>query len=160
MFISTRYHKRLANDDQSFEKLGENHTLPIKEDITAFNLLLSHVFAASLKIHHLRIKNAMEDELFTPNQRPPSDIIFTLNCDPEAVANNFLTDVHKSDNRTQEAFKNHVANIPKTWLQKVAKLEFFNAMIHLSCPFGNVDSIIAQREDFDLKVNALGKWAE
>lgn len=102
----------------------------------------------------------MDDELFTPNQRPPKDIIFTLNCDPETAANNFSADVHKSDNHTQEAFRKHVEGIPKTWLQKVAKMEFFNAMIHLACPFGNADSITAQREDFDLKVNALGKWAE
>lgn len=160
LFISPRYHKQLLNDDQSLEKSGESHTLPIKEDITAFNLLLSHVFAASLQIHHHRIKNTTDDELFTPNQSPPNDIIFTLNCDPETVVNNFLTEVHKSDNSTQEALKRHLSNIPKTWMQKVAMLEFFNAMIHLSCPFGNVDSIMAQREDFDLKVNALRKWAE
>lgn len=141
------------------DKLGENNTLPIKEDITAFNLLLSHVFEASLQIHHLRIKNTTDDELFTPNRSPPNDVIFTPNCDPETDDKDFLAAVQKSDNRTQEAFQRllKVSNVPKIWLQKVAMFDFFNAMIHLVCPFGYVDSIMAQREDFDLKVNALRK---
>ncbi|XP_073346687.1 uncharacterized protein [Pagrus major] len=155
-----RYHKKLLSEDQSLDKLGENHLLPIKEDTTAFNLLLSHAFAANLKIHHLRIKNATEGELFTPDRKAPDDVIFSLNCDSEIADKDFLAEVQKSDNRTQEAFKRHMSNVSKTRLHRVSMLEFFNAMIHLVCPFGNVDSMTAHREDFDLKANALQKWAE
>lgn len=156
-----RYLKQLKSDDESLEKLGENHTLPLKEDITAFNLLLSHVFIISLQFHHLRIKNTEDEGMHVPNRRPPTDIIFTLNCDPETASKVFLAEVQKSDNHTQEAFKSYmskVSKISKTWLHEYAKIEFFNAMIHLSCGFINADSLITQREDFDLKANALKKW--
>lgn len=143
------------------DKLGEDHTLPIKEDSTAFNLLLSHVFEASLQIHHLRIKNTTDGELFTPNRSPPNDVIFTLNCDPETADKDLLAEVQKSDNRTQEAFKRYMSDVTKEWLQDVAKKDLTNAIFHLTpCALGDEDSRTAQREDFDLKANALGKWAE
>ena len=149
-------------DDQFLDNLERNHSSAhhIKEDITAFNLLLPHIFAASLQIHHLRIKDEMDTELFTPNRSPPKDIIFTFNCDPQTAEKDFLTEVQQSDNDTKEALKNNLSRGAGTLLTKVAKIEFFNAIIHLSCPFGHVDSIKLQREDFDLKGNALTKWKE
>lgn len=131
-----------------------------KEDITAFNLLLSHIVEASLQIHHFRIKNTTEDELITPRRNPPSDIIFTFNCDPEAAEKDFLAEAQKFDNRTKDALTKLPLNRPTILLEKVAMADFFNEMIKLACPFGNVESIKAQREDFDLKVDALKKWRD
>lgn len=133
----------------------------IMEDITAFNLILSYIIEPSLQIHHFRIKNTTEDELSTPQGRkPPSDIIFTFNCDPEAAEKDFLAEVQKSDNHTKDAFTKVLLTRPKILLEKVAMADFFNEMIKLACLFGNIESLKAQREDFDLKVDALKKWRD
>lgn len=131
-----------------------------KEDITAFNLLLSYVVEASLWIHYSHIINPTEDELIAPQRKPPSDIIFTFNCDPEAAEKDFLAEVQKSDNHTKDALTKVLLNRPKILLEKVAMADFLNEMIKLACLFGNVESMRAQREDFDLKVDALKKWRD
>lgn len=77
-----------------------------KEDIEAFNLLLSYIVEASLQIRHFRIKNTTEDddELIIPHRNPPSDIISTFNCDPEAAEKDFLAEVQRSDSHTKDVF--------------------------------------------------------
>lgn len=130
------------------------------EDITAFHLLLSYIIEAGLQIHHFRIKNTTEDELSVPDRKPPTDIVFTFNCDPEAAEKDFLAEVQKSDDRTKDALTEVLLSGPKILLEKVAMADFFNEMIKLACPFGNVEAIKVQREDFDLKVDALKKWRE
>lgn len=73
--------------------------------------------------------------------------------------------VKKSDEHTQVAFmecKPKRELVRKTWLHDVAQLEWFDVMLLSAFATGNTtaDEIIAQRDDFDLKANALGKWAE
>ncbi|XP_049889499.1 uncharacterized protein LOC126383102 [Epinephelus moara] len=158
-----RYLWRLKADDQSLDKLGENHTLRLNEDITALNVILGRAFAFSLKLHLLRFKNITNDELRFDDRILPDDMIFNLNCDPEAADKEFLAEVQKSDNHTQEAFKRCKpdSDIPTTWLQHFAHLVWLDA-IYVPL-YGNIHkhaSLIAQREDFDLKADALRKWVE
>ncbi|XP_068197458.1 uncharacterized protein [Antennarius striatus] len=151
-----RYHKRLVTEDGYVDKLGEDHTLSIKEDITAFNLLLTHIFEVSLDVHHRRIKNTLENELVTPFKGQPKDVIFTFNCDPEAANKILLAEEQKLDEGTQ--FKILTPELSKTRLHEVAKLDFLNSMIKLSCAFQNPDSMVDKRDDFDLKADALRSW--
>lgn len=134
------------------------------DDITVVNRMLGHFFAVGLKLHLLRIKNATADKLIS-DRRQPFDMTFNLNCDPEAADKDFLTEVQKSVIRTQEAFrrcKPISKQGPKTWLLYVAKLEWID--VHFlpfhAAGYRSIDSMIAQREDFDLKADALGKWVE
>lgn len=142
-------------------ELGEDHKF--KEDITTLNFFLSYVFSLNLDLHHLRIKTATDDTLVSRKMRSPleEDIIYTFNCDPETADKDFLAAVQISDNRTKEAFQRYMSDVTKEWLQDVAKKDLINAIFHLTpCAIGDDDSRTAQREDFDLKANALGKWAE
>ena len=59
--VSLRHQKQVIIDQQSLDGLGENHTLPLKEDITSINFQLSRVFATSLEIHLLCINNGSAD---------------------------------------------------------------------------------------------------
>ena len=87
---------------------------------------------------------------------PENSVIFNLNCDPEVASRDFLAEVHKS-NDTQEAFKRcRKSNIPKTWLHFIARLVWLDVVIAPVFDFErDHDLLVAQREDFDLKANAL-----
>lgn len=120
----------------------------------------SYIFQASLLIHHVRIENTTEETLTLQNRRIPNGIVTTFNCDPEAADKDFLAEVQRAGNHTKALLTKVELNAQEIWLKKVAQLEFLDAVIKLSCPFGNPDQITAQREDFDLKANALTKWRE
>ncbi|XP_042353206.1 uncharacterized protein LOC121951076 [Plectropomus leopardus] len=157
------YLKQLVTEDKSLDKLGENHKLLLNEDITALNVFLGRAFAVSLKFHLLRIKNITDNEYLLSERTPPADMVFHLNCDPEAADKEFLAEVQKSDNHTQEAFKRckPKGDIPTTWLQHFAHLVWLDA---LYMPMYEIDKhddlLIAQRGDFDLKAHAFRKWVE
>ena len=140
--------------------MGENWTLPTHDDITAVNVRMGEFFAGCLKIHLLRIKNATSDTFLSSNRRYSSDMIFNANCDPEAADKEFLAKVQKSDSFNRCKRRN--GRIQKTWLPYVARLEWVDVMFlpYHAAGYRSVDSIIAQREDFDLKTDALGKWVE
>ncbi|KAI3374446.1 hypothetical protein L3Q82_006266 [Scortum barcoo] len=94
---------------------------------------------------------------------PENIVTFNLNCDPEAASHIFLAEVQKS-NDTLEAFKQcqpFNGHIPKTWLHFIARLVWLDV---IQGPLFNFEveseSLKAQREHFDLKANALGKWSE
>ncbi|XP_073346686.1 uncharacterized protein [Pagrus major] len=160
-----RYHKQFIIDEQSLDKMEENITLLINEDTTAVNEMLGEFIAVILRLHLLRITNCTADELVPVKGRPYGDMILNLNCDPQIADKDFLAKVQKSDNRTQEAFENckpRSDNLGKTLLHHIAKLELTDVLTLPLVVAGvvSVDSMIAQREDFDLKASALGKWAE
>lgn len=164
LFISPRYFNQLITEHQSLESLGENDTLPLKEDVTAVNVMLGQMFGVSLKAHLIRIENGTIHGIIIPDTAP-TDIIWNLNCDPEAAEEEFLAEVQKYDRRTQEAFIRctpKTEDVPTTWLQHVAQLVWRDVMLLPVIAVGNDDghSVITQREDFDLKANAVGKWAE
>lgn len=99
------------------------------------------------------------------NRDIPTGIVTTFNCDPEAADKDFLAEVQRADNHTKALLTKVELNSQEIWLKKVAKLEFFDAVFKLSCPFGHLNQnsskerqLLAQREDFDLKANALTKW--
>lgn len=145
--------------------VGKNDTIPINEDITTLNVLMGQAFTFSLKLHVIRIKNGTLNELVSSAERShDDDVVFNLNCDPETADKEFLAEVQKSDNRTQEAFESCKPisdDINKSWLQHVADLEFRDIMASYFIVFGiTADSMLSQREDFDLKASALGKWAK
>ncbi|XP_037647231.1 uncharacterized protein LOC119501155 [Sebastes umbrosus] len=167
-----RYLKQLHVDFQSLDKLLENnHTLPIKDDNIVVNIILGGAFAQDL-MHHVSRMNSTTDvravETFTWlisafQRTPPADVIFNLNCDPEEANKDFLAEVQQSENRTQEAFKSCKSKeVGKSWLLFVAYLEWQYAMFSMSRAVGEVSRTtkMNQREDFDLKADALGKWAE
>lgn len=130
------------------------------DDITALNMMQSYIFEASLQVHHVRIKNTTEETLIWQNRQIPNGIVTTFNCDPEAADKDFLAEVQRADNHTKALLTTVVLNAQEIWLKKVALLDYLDAVIKLSCPFGNLDQITTQREDFDLKANALTKWRE
>ncbi|XP_041658377.1 uncharacterized protein LOC121519647 isoform X3 [Cheilinus undulatus] len=149
-----RYMKRLTADDKSLQNLKENHTLPINEDITFNNRVLAKWFASSLNIHLLRLTNGTADDLVRSNEKH-SAITFNLNCDLETADKELKARVEKSDNSTQKAFSDLMKN-GKLWPLQVAELMWWRNMYHLACEIGiDDDAKIAQKEDFDLKVNAL-----
>ncbi|XP_042354265.1 uncharacterized protein LOC121951845 [Plectropomus leopardus] len=159
-----RYLKQLKTDDRSLDKLGENKTLLMMEDTTALNVNLGKFFAGCLKLHLHRIKNTTANRYFSSETREIR-IVLNLNCDPETVDNDFLAKLQKSVIRTREAFdrcKPKSGYSPKSWLVYVAGLELIDAMfLPLHAAGGrSTDSLIAEREDFDLKANALRKWVE
>lgn len=156
--VTKRYFQRLKTDEQSFG--FETETPFNREDVTALNVMQSYIFQAFLQIHHARIKNTTEETLIWQNRGIPKGIITTFNCDPEAADEDFLAEVQRADNHTKALLTKVELNAQEIWLKKVAQLEFLDAVIKLSCPFGNLDQITAQREDFDLKANALTKWRE
>lgn len=153
-----RYFQQFQTDEQSF---GLEAETPFnREDVIVLNMMQSHIFQASLQIHHDRIKNATGDTLVLQNSRMPSGIVMTFNCDPEAAEKDFLAEVQRADNGTQALFSEIQCNPPEICLKRVAKLDFADAVIKLSCPFGYIDELNAQREDFDLKADALAEWRE
>ncbi|XP_073346685.1 uncharacterized protein [Pagrus major] len=94
---------------------------------------------------------------------PETTVIFNLNCDPEAASKEFLAKVQKSSDM-QEALSqcqpSHV-RIPKTRLHHIARLVWLDVVNNPVFDFDrNREFLIAQRGDFDLKANALRKWAE
>ncbi|KAM4623640.1 uncharacterized protein ACJ7VT_004687 [Polymixia lowei] len=83
---------------------------------------------------------------------------FQLNCDAEVASKEFLAEVQKSDNQTREAFVScqpFNGHIQKTWMHYIAGLVWLDVINQQ-----NTNGLIAQREDFDFKVNAIGKWAQ
>ncbi|XP_059200976.1 uncharacterized protein LOC131980705 isoform X2 [Centropristis striata] len=158
---SERYLKQLIIDCQPLEKLGENKTFPVKDDTTEVNRVLGHHFGTSLTTHLHRIKNGTTLDFNGGGQ--PDDLIFNLNCEPEIAGKEFLAEVKKSDSRTQEAFKSCIKDsedIEKTVLEHVAKLVWVDAIFMPAFAMVHQELLIAQREDFDLKADALGKWVE
>lgn len=152
-------------DLQAIKNLGEHHTLPLEEDVTLLNMHLSQFFETFLEIHLLRIKNGTAEDFPSGDFTIQGSPIFNLNCDPEVADKDFLAAIEKSDNRTQEAFqKCHPGNgtLSKSWLQYVANLEWQDTQSHVIFTLLKTerDEIIAQKDDFDLKNNALGKWEE
>ncbi|KAG8013865.1 hypothetical protein GBF38_016076 [Nibea albiflora] len=156
-----RYLKQLRLDDQSMGSLGETDTVVINEDVTVLNWILGKWFADSLQIHLLRIQNGTADKMIRSKGKQPAVFTCKLNCDPNAADKLFLAEVKKSDSCIQEVFKRHMTNIGKPWLLQVAQTEWLQTIFDLSERLGNMDDLmIAQRDDFDLKANGLGKWAE
>lgn len=90
----------------------------------------------------------------------PDGIVTTFNCDPEEADKDFLVEVQRADNHTKALVTKVQLKAHETLLKKVAQLDFFDTVIKLACPFGNLEEITAQREDFDLKADALLKWRE
>ncbi|XP_045898444.1 uncharacterized protein LOC123966306 [Micropterus dolomieu] len=87
---------------------------------------------------------------------------FHLNCDPEAASIDFLAEVQKSHD-TQKAFKQcHPSQLSeKTWLEFISGLAWLDVIFDQRFIAQNYNELLsAQREDFDLKANALRKWAE
>lgn len=89
---------------------------------------------------------------------PENSVIFNLNCDPEVASSQFLAEMHKS-NETQEAFKRcqpFNGYIPKTWLHFIARLVWLDVINIPSEQDENKQKLlVAQREDLDLRANAL-----
>lgn len=131
-----------------------------REDVTVLNMIQSHMFQASLHIHHSRIKNTTEESLTWRDKGIPKGIVTTFNCDPEEADKDFLAEVQRADNQTKALVTKVELYAQEILLKKVAQLDFFDAVIKLACPLGNLDEITAQREDFDLKADALSKWRE
>ncbi|XP_059201355.1 uncharacterized protein LOC131981074 [Centropristis striata] len=159
---SEKYLKKLIIQGRHLEKLGENHTM--NEDITAVNEMVGSYFAGCLYLHLRRINNATVEELVISNRsRSPDVNFFHLNCDPEMADRQFLAELQKSENRIREAFNrckpNHERKA-KTWLLYVAQLQWLDVFTLPLYAFGyeSPESMIAHREDFDLKADALGKW--
>ncbi|XP_037642294.1 uncharacterized protein LOC119497927 [Sebastes umbrosus] len=163
---SERYLKQLKIDDLSLDKVVKSDRIPIREEITAVNMMLGFFFATSLQYHIHRINSMLDVHGFRSRTEEPDEMVFNLNCDPEAVHNEFLAEVQKSDRRTQDAFENcktvQGRDLPKTWLHRVAWFEWLHIMhIPLFTPgIASFSSMVGQRGEFDLKANALGKWVE
>ncbi|KAF1383320.1 hypothetical protein PFLUV_G00130710 [Perca fluviatilis] len=163
---SERYLKQLVIDHQSWwNKLVENHTMPITDDTTVVNVMMGQLFAVSLSLHLGRITNSTGNLSDHNDKQLRRDaIIWNLNCDLEAADKEFLVKVKKSDKRTQEAFESCTPKsgyVPQTWLQYVAKLVLADVLfLPLYTGYTTDDSAIAHREDFDLKADALVKWVE
>lgn len=137
----------------------------LNEDVTFVNLILGYFFEENLKMHHLRIKNATDDALrnsYTKKEIEGENIVYTLNCDPETADKDYLTKITKSDSDIQEAFQTHISHLsnPPTFLQKVAYVDMLNTLLLIPCNTGDKDLRSAQSDNFDLKVNALGRWGE
>lgn len=155
--VTKRYFQRFKTDDESFSFVTETPLM----DVTALNMIQSYMFQASLQIHHVRIKNATDDTLIWPSRGIPTGIVTTFNCNPEAATGDFLEEVQRADNHTKALLTKVEQNTQENCkLKDVARLDFLDAIFKLGCPFGNLDQITAQREDFDLKADALTKWRE
>lgn len=159
-----RYLHKLSADGQALSNLGENSTLPVGEDVAQLNMVLGVCFQKGLNLHLIRIKNGTT-LMDIPSQwlKTAEYTTFNLNCDPEATDKDFLAEVQKSDSRTKEAFENckpKEDNVSGPWVKHAAMLEWVDYFWLSSSPFRNStdDSLTAQREHFDLRANALGKW--
>ncbi|XP_041847921.1 uncharacterized protein LOC121644200 isoform X2 [Melanotaenia boesemani] len=163
--------KHLDADTQALDQLGENYSTPLHEDITKINFILGYYVTHSLFIHLGRINNGTEVDLDRFQQaevHKKGDTILNVNCDPEIADTEFLAEVEKSDDYTKESLqKCKPKNIfgielrdPKSWLLHVAEMEFTKAIFfHFDAlKFTSIGDLLTQREDFDLRRNALGKW--
>lgn len=123
-------------------------------------MIQSYTFEAFLRIHHDQIKNTTEESLISQNRDMPNGIVTSFNCDPEAADKDILAAVQQADNHTKAIVTKVQLKAQESLLKKIAELDFFDALMKLICPFGNLDEITAHREDFDLKAHALSKWKE
>ncbi|KAK2821915.1 hypothetical protein Q5P01_021980 [Channa striata] len=179
-----RYLKQITTEDQTLQE-DKNSS----DDITAVFIVLGQAFQNNLQIHLLRITNStavdkeVEGSLVPPGSptetvdgtahvsksrkrripAPENSVTFHLNCDAEKASKIFLSEVQKS-NDTQEAFNKcqpFNGHITKTWLHYIARLVWLDVV---NSPLFNFEaereSLTAQREDFDLKANALTMWTE
>lgn len=157
-----RYIQKLSADGQAFSNLEKNSTSPSREDITQLNMMLGVHFEHSLRFHLDRIKNETTDkDIPTLWIQTSESIILNLNCDPESTDKDFLAEVQKSDNRTKEAFENckQKEYESRPWLQHAAVLEWTDKIfVVFLAKSSTEDQFTAQREHFDLRANALGKW--
>ncbi|XP_041658375.1 uncharacterized protein LOC121519647 isoform X1 [Cheilinus undulatus] len=157
-----RYMKRLTADEDSLETLNEKDLLLMYEDVVLRNRLLAKWFGVSLNIHLLRLTNGTANDLVKwPNGNQLTVLTHNLNCDLETADKELKARVERSDDLTQEAFRRYMTN-GRPWPLQVAGLEWVNTRFFLACEIGDRDhdTKIAQREDFDLKANTLGKWKE
>ncbi|CAN9503338.1 unnamed protein product [Ophioblennius macclurei] len=95
---------------------------------------------------------------------PPPDrfTVFNLNCDPETTDKIFLNEVMKF-NATHEAYERcgRRSEFSRSWLHHSAGLvwmDFVNSEVFDLKRYQ--DALRAQRDDFDLKANALLKWKQ
>ncbi|XP_013859917.1 uncharacterized protein LOC106514926 [Austrofundulus limnaeus] len=175
---TARFLYQLKADEEDLNQPGKNNSVPLHEDVTLINRMLGFFFTVGLKIHLQRISNVTLDYDVTLDNKNSksldSTVTFNLNCDTEAAEKDFLAKVESSENLTKQAFE---ACKPKdsAWflflidprdrrsmplLRHVAKLEFVDVMLFPMFSFGNNDrdDFVRQRDNFDLKVHALGKW--
>lgn len=94
---------------------------------------------------------------------PETTVDFNLNCDPDAASKDFLAEVQKS-NISREALnqcRRSNRRLPKTWLHFIAGLVWMDVINDPIFDFHKLRELqTGEREDFDLKANALIKWAE
>ncbi|XP_041847593.1 uncharacterized protein LOC121643990 [Melanotaenia boesemani] len=163
--------KHLDADTQVLNQMGEKlqHTT---EDITVINFMLVYQVTLSLFVHLNRINNGTKDDVNRFRQTQvdnKGEGILNFNCDPEIADTEFLAEVEKSDNYTKESLQKCKPKItavgersdPESWLLHVAGMELSNFIL---LNFGAVilsfsGDLLTQREDFDLRTNALGTWS-
>ncbi|KAL7386065.1 hypothetical protein ABVT39_003599 [Epinephelus coioides] len=174
-----RYFRQLMVDDRTVNR--DPHLT--NDAIVGVNQLFGNVFENSLHVHLLRITNStVVDNIMksvsnteirgnathvskTRKRRlppPENSVIFNLNCDPDAASKVFLAQVNKA-NDVQEAYKRCLpSNIPKTWLHFIARLVWLDVINNPKFDINRLkESLVGQKEeDFDLKADALRKWAE
>lgn len=142
-------------------KLGKDR-IPLY-DTTVFNLITGQFFWNHLNLHLLRIKNGTGDvieRISASSPNGPLDGLKDFNCNIETFNKEFLAALQKSDNDTQEASKRCIDGVGRhdSWLTYFLYLDMVNIVTSLVPADISADSIIAQREDFDLRADALGKW--
>lgn len=102
------------------------------------------------------------------NRAPDNKIVVNLNCDEEGGSIEFLSEVQKSDNHIEEAFKRcqpEKGKKRKTWLPFIAKLSYFyvvNKPFTIAGEKGPnfLNDLIAHRDELDLIGSALRKWGD
>ncbi|XP_059201353.1 uncharacterized protein LOC131981072 [Centropristis striata] len=169
---SKRYYKEVM-----IETVDKNQS-PTCDDIYVVNSKLEKLFEHRLHIYLLQVTNSTVVKEIVKSVRklnrmkgnpvqtryesgPEISTIFNLNCDPDAATAEFLSEVNKS-NKTKKAFKRCRPQDPtETWLPFIARLALLDVVQGSLFLFDNIHhSLKVKREDFDLKDNALRKWAE
>ncbi|KAJ0011917.1 hypothetical protein NQD34_012892 [Periophthalmus magnuspinnatus] len=167
-----RYLKQLTFDYQLFEKQWMKAK---QDDVTVVNQKIGEYLHWHLYIHLQRLTNAtFADKAIesaftffnnTTNDKPPTNISYhnvnlNLNCNPEESSKEFLDEIKKSDERTQNAFKRCKPEdlADSETLQHIAKTDWLAVNEFIFNGVRRKEQHIAQKEDFDLKVGALRKW--
>lgn len=155
--------KYLQELSQGAEKTVDAAYASLKvEDITGLNLMACYIIGKNMLLHLERLSNeTLDEKTYMPQTRTGTEpeLVFNLNCDPSVASQTFFSAVDSLDSRTQEAFKRcKVKNNPQAMEGIAADIWYITLLTMDKTKPGDKQKMLAQKEEFDLKQNALGRW--
>ncbi|XP_041641843.1 uncharacterized protein LOC121508818 [Cheilinus undulatus] len=148
-----RFLKQLKNEDQALVEMINNQSLPVY-DMTTVNVFLSSVIGSGTQDLYKLLNGSDSEVLFRSTELPfNGGPTFSFNCDTKKAVPHLLAKAKKSNIPVPGSGGSELLHVAGEDL-------IYNLHLLQSCTLGTHRSGPMQREDFNLKAGALGKWGE